>query len=57
MAAIVVHAALAFLAQSNLFPLMLLFAGPPASLYLVSLLLLHRFARWRGGRAYSIPGA
>jgi hypothetical protein len=55
MAGIVVHAVLAFLAQSNLFPLLLLFASPPASLYLMSLLLLHRLMRWRGGRACGEP--
>jgi hypothetical protein len=47
MAAIVTHACLAFLAQSNLFPLFLLFASPPASLYLAFLLVVHWIGRGR----------
>ena len=45
MAAIVVQTAFAFLAQSNLFPILLLFGSPPASLYLILLLLIHRVMR------------
>lgn len=37
MAVLVVHALFAFMAQSNLWPLMVILAAPPACLYLLAL--------------------
>lgn len=44
MGIVVAYTILALLAGSNLFPLVLIFASPPAALYLILLLIAYRFA-------------
>ena len=51
MVPVFIHAALAFAAQSNLWPLLLIFAAPLAFLYLLALAGVRGFARHTERRA------